>query len=88
MKAEEIYLGLWMFLARDSSPHRPLAGGLHELFGLSFAGPPIEYSYSRISYFAVAAALALYAVLKFSPLFAFLWQSWQEMATALAYEPY
>lgn len=55
VKAKEIYLGLWMFLARDCFPHKPLADGLRELFGLSCAGPSMEDGYSRIHYFAVAA---------------------------------
>lgn len=55
VKAKEIYLGLWMFLACECFPHKLLADGLHEFFGLSCAGPSMEDGYSSICYFAVAA---------------------------------
>lgn len=44
-----------MFLASDCCPHKPLADGLHDLFGLSCASLSMEHSYSNICYWAVAA---------------------------------
>lgn len=44
-----------MFLASDCCPHKPLADGLHDLFGLSCASLSMEHSYSNICYMAVAA---------------------------------
>lgn len=52
MKAKEIYLGLWMFLACDCFAHKPLADGLHKL---CLASPSMEHSYLDICYLAVAA---------------------------------